>query len=155
MMMKNVILVLVICFAAGVAIAQDKKVKIIRLEVDGKPVEAAFKVDIIDGETGKVLKAKTAGDGFILPAEVVGRTVGVLVKFKKYVATFFLVSPPRFEVDWIVGVDTPPFAREYLEDADPTDTEVIYYIRAEGEPRPIVSTKIKKPKVTIRRMTDD
>ncbi len=153
--LKNVVLILVFCFASVVVSAQPKKVKIIRLEVDGKPVAATFRVEIIDGDKGKVIKAMTAEDGFILPAEVAGKNVGVIVKFKKYVASFFFVSPPRFDIEWIVGVDTPPFAPEYLEDADPTDLQVIYYIRTEGEPRPVLSTKMNKPKVTIKRFGTD
>lgn len=147
------IAVFALLFATGAFVvnAQDKTVKVLGLEVDGRPVKAKLKVRIVL-ET-KVLKARSDETGFVLPAEAVGKNVGVMMEFDRFKPTFFFVSPENFDGEWFIGVDTEPFAPEYLANADPTKTAIIYYVRfpneADGKRRLV--TVIGKPTVTITR----
>ena len=153
---KTAVLVSLVFAAALVANAQDKKVRIGRLEIDGRPVKARFTVDIITGDK-KVYKAKTDGEGFIVPAEVVAKFadtyVGVLITFKKYTLTFFAVHSSNFSVEWkVVGVDTEPFAPELLGETNSADVQAIYYVTFAGEPERNMVVTVNKPKVTIKKL---
>jgi len=151
-------LIFLVGFASLIADAQDKHVHIVRIEIDGKPVKANFKVDIITDDK-KIYKAKTDENGFTVPAEVVGKSVdnyvGVVITFKKYVLTFFTVHSSNFDTDWIVGVDTEPFEAENLDGAQPSEVQSIYYLQFEGEPGRHLTVRVGKPKVTIQRINDD
>ncbi len=150
-----IIVIFATIFLLGVAsvFAQEKRVKVVRIEVDGQEVKTKFKVDIISGEKkGKVYNAKIDGSSFIVPAEVVGKNVGVIFRFKNYAATFFFVSPPNFDNDWTVGVDTKPFAEENVASSDPPDTAIIYYVKLGTETKAALKTAVGTPKVTINRL---
>jgi hypothetical protein len=142
------------CFFSVFAEAQTTHVKVNALEVDGKPVKASFKVRIVVGD--KVLDAKTDESGFFLPAAAVGKDVGVLFEFKKYLLTFFFVKAVYFDSDWVVGVDTKPFDPQYLGSSDPDDTASISYLRLANPDGSLRDEKIVtvagKPKVTITKI---
>jgi len=152
--LKFTLLAVILLFGAFATDAQERRVGVLGLEVNGKPVKSKFKVQIILGDkVGHVLKAKTDETGFILPGEAVGKDVGVIFEFDKYRAMFFLVSATHFDEEWVVGVDTEPFDPEYLKDADPARTAVIYYVRfpKSGNPNNKLVTVLGKPTVTIKR----
>lgn len=142
--------------SATVVSAQEKRVNILRLEVDGKPVEADIKVQIITPDK-KVHEAKADKKGFFVPESVAARGsdefVGVIIKFKKHVLTFFTVHTSNFNVDWsVVGVDKEPFDTERLGKSDPSEVEIINYIEFADEPgRNLIVVK-SKPKITVRRI---
>lgn len=156
--LKIALFLSVICFCAISVSAQDKRVVIRALEVDRKPVDASFKVQIITGD-GKVFDAKTDRASFTVPAEVVSKPsneyVGVIFRFKKHVLTFFTVHVSNFNVSWTVGVDTLPYDPEFLKEQNPDEIQSIVYIVFDGEPERLMVVTTNKPKVTVKRITDD
>ncbi len=142
--------------AVSTVFAQDKKVRIARLEVDGQVVTGKFKVEIVTG-TKKVYKAKTDETGFFVPAEVIAENkdtfVGVVIRFRKYVLPFFTVHTSKFDVDWlVVGVDIAPYEIENIGDSDPSSIALAYYIEFDGEPGTRITVKESKANVTVRRI---
>lgn len=138
--------------AALAVYSQEKRVKVVGIEVNDKPITSKFKVKIIDGN--EVLDAITDENGFVLPAKIVGKNVGVIFEFKKHILMFFFVSAANFNEDWIVGVDTKPFNKEYIGGADPSKTALINYIRfpSGNESKPAVITVVGKPSVTVTKL---
>lgn len=151
-LVKFVVLFTVLFLSGFVATSQEKRVNVVGLEVDGKLVKSKIKLRIILGD--KVLKAKTDESGFIVPAEAIGKDVGLILKFDKYQLTFFFVAAANFDDDWLVGVDTQPFDPIYLSDADSEKTAIIYYVKfpnANEKHRSLV-TVVSKPTVTVKRI---
>ena len=150
---KLAFLISIIILGASFGFGQEKRVKVLRLEVDGQEVKSDFHVDLISGEkNGKVYKAKTDKSGFVVPAELVGKDVGVILRFKKYTAIFFFVSAANFDHDWTVGVDTKPFADELVSASDPPDTEIIYYVKLDKDAKASLITTVGKPKITVKQV---
>lgn len=145
----------VLLFFVPTTFGQDRRVNILRLEVDGKPVEADITVDIISADKG-IHRAKSDRNGFFVPESVVAKDskeiVGVIIKFKKHTLTFFAVHASNFNVDWsVVGLDKKPFDPELLGKSDPSEVASIHFIVFAGEPeRRMITTTISKPKITVR-----
>ncbi len=145
------LLIGIVLFATTIVLGQEKRVNVIRLEVDGQEVSSKFTVDLISEEKqGKVYKAKVDDAGFIVPPELVGKDIGMIFRFKKFAAMFFFIKASNFDHDWTVGVDTKPFADDLVKASDPPDAEVVYYIKLDRETRPTLTTVVGKPKITIK-----
>jgi hypothetical protein len=137
-----------VCCAIATANGQDKKVRVLRLEVDGQTVDVRYTVTIVAGD-GKSYKAKTEKGGFIVPSEVIAKNVdtfvGVIFKFKKYTLSFSAVHVSNFDVDWqVVGLNRKP--------EDETDAQMTYYIQFAGEPERLITVVVKKPNLAIRKI---
>lgn len=118
---NRIIFVALFLMFASYANAQDKHVTITQIEVNGKAISSKFTVRIIDGE--KVTDAKIDETGFTLPAEAVGKTLGVIIEFKKHKLLFFFVTADKFDSSWIVGVETKkPFDPDLIGEADRSKT---------------------------------
>lgn len=145
----------VLLLFASTVFGQERRVNILRLEVDGKRVESDIAVDIVTPDKG-VHRAKSDRNGFFVPESIVSKdskeTVGVIIRFKKHTLTFFAVHASNFNVDWsVVGLDKEPFDPDLLGDSDPSEVISIHYIVFSGEPERRMITTTHKPKVTVRR----
>lgn len=125
-------LVLAFCFLAfvGSVNAQSRCVKV-AFEVDGKAVDQEFKILLyVDN---KVIEPTRVGKSFIVPPELKDHEkVNVRFLSGKYDLSFDPVYAPKFETDWVVGIDNAPFDSENIasENPDPKRKRllVIWYI---------------------------
>jgi hypothetical protein len=125
-------LALVVCALAfvGSVSAQSQCVRI-KFEVDGKQVDQKFRVLL--SVDNKVIEPTVVGKSFIVPPELKDQEkVNVRFLSGQYDLSFESVYLTKFNTDWIVGIDTPPFDSENIasENPDPPGKtlSVIWYI---------------------------
>lgn len=131
-MKKIKALALAVCVLAlvGSVSAQSQCVRI-KFEVDGKEVDQKFRVLLyVDN---KVMEPTVVGKSFVVPPELKGQEkVNVRFLSGEYDLFFESVYLTKFNTDWVVGVDTPPFDNENIasENPDPPGKtlSVIWYI---------------------------
>ena len=110
--------------------AQNRCVAV-KFEVDSKEADQPFKVLLyVDN---KVIEPTVAGKSFIVPPELKGQEkVNVRFLSGDYDLFFQSVYMSKFNTDWVVGIDNPPFDNENIasETPDPPGKtlSVIWYI---------------------------
>jgi hypothetical protein len=114
----------------GSVSAQSQCVNV-KFEVDGKEVDQKFRVLLyVDN---RVIGPTVVGKSFIVPPELKDQEkVNVRFLSGEYDLFFESVYLTKFNTDWVVGVDTPPFDNENItsENPDPPGKtlSVIWYI---------------------------
>jgi hypothetical protein len=90
----------------------------IKFEVDGKEVDQEFRVLLyVDN---KVIEPRRVGSRFIVPPELKdNEKVHVRFLSGKYDLSFDPVYAPKFETDWVVGIDNAPFDSENVDSENP------------------------------------
>lgn len=112
--------------------SRDQFVRVLRFEVDGKPVRKSFRVSLFDND--KFVDLKTVKDGFILPAKFTSHEfVGIRFRIGHYDLFFDPVYRAKFETEWIVGVDTKPFDPDIVYDEAAKRADVVHYIEFESK----------------------
>lgn len=122
--------------------SRDQFIRVLRFEVDGKPVRKSFRVSLFDND--KFVDLKTVKDGFLLPAKF---TKHEFVRIRFRIGSYDLLFDPiyraKFETEWIIGVDRKPFDPDNVfvfsaEQAKKTD--IVHYI--DFEPKSGDGTKL-------------
>jgi hypothetical protein len=124
--------------------AQSQSTRIVRLEVDGKPVKKSYRIFFLS--RGTWIEAQKTAASFTVPREVESEEYLTLrIAFGKYRLEFERVHVSNFKNDWIIGVDNEPFSEEFVKPDEQRRVEQIYYVQFEGEPgRQLIVTKWKK-----------
>lgn len=127
------IAVLLVCLCTFfVADAQDKKVTVLGIHVDGKVVKTRYSVELTSA--GKHYDLRTEAGAFFLPEDnKLDEWVDVVIRFKKHVLEFHHLHSSNFNTDWVIGVDRPPYSAENLKGKDPRDVLSCYYLEFPSE----------------------
>lgn len=86
--------------------AEDRIVKVLRLEVDKKEVKSDYKVLIYCDN--KIIEPLRKDNGFVVPKEARNSVSDVRFLFKNHDLYFNSLYPPSFNTDWVIGVDHKP-----------------------------------------------
>jgi len=149
--MKTIVLILLTitcCLSvAQSVISQERAVKIVRFELDGKPIDQPFKISLT--VRGKTVAAKVTKDSFSVPSDLPeSETVDVRFESGKYNLFFESVPIAKFNTDWIFGVDTNPFEPANVEsvEPDPPGKELsgIYYLNFHSKDGPDTRMVVKE-----------
>lgn len=128
--MKNLLLAFVVL--ASALLQAQQFVKITTID-KGKRVDKPFRITFqIDGRDIEPLRFE---NGFVVPRELAKASfVDVKIRFKAYDLDFPSVSIKKFEGEWVVGVDTPPFSAKFAKEElirDKKRLRFIYYLQFE------------------------
>ena len=132
--------------------AQDKYIKIAKVELDGQEIEVnELIVFLFADRKARGIRARVDGLGFFVPAELAEKDIGItlLLKPQLYRLTFGQVSARYLDSPWTIGIDTEPFDCKNLFDRDPSKIELIYYLLPVGYPGDRIVKTEGKPGVTF------
>lgn len=136
------ILVLTILLAAGFvgsAQAQAKVTKLVRIKVDETEVKTAYKVLFL--VNGNWFEAENTPDGFIAPREIEDQQkLTVRFIFNDYDLEFSPIDRSILNLDWVVGVDLPPYAEEFVKPEEMAGLLELYYLQY-GSAQLVVTTR--------------
>lgn len=113
--------------AISSAQAQDRKVKILRFEVDKKEIESDFKIILYLND--KKIEPLQDGNSFLVPREIDNSVVSVRFISGRYDLLFHPIYPPKFDTDWIIGVDKKPFDTDNASLQEARNLKMIYYLQ--------------------------
>ena len=147
--MKTIITLLVFLgiFAGIQAHGQIRQVKILKIEVDSKPVTSDFQLFLHRGN--QKITPRRNGRSFEVPADLGADPVSVQIKIKGFDLWFSPVYPSKFTTNWIIGVDKKPFDSDNLGADKAKDIKLIYYLQFVsdiGDGTELIVTKKKKKK---------
>jgi hypothetical protein len=145
--MKTTLAILLTLTCCLLVVAQERAVKIVRFEVDGKPLTQPFKISLT--VRGKTTEAKATKDRFVVPSDLPeSETVDVRFESGTYNLFFESVQITKFNTDWIFGIDTNPFEPENVEsvEPDPPGKELsrIYYLSFHSKDGPDTRMIVKE-----------
>jgi hypothetical protein len=107
--------------------AQDRKVKIVRFEVDNKEIKSDFKIMLY--LNNKKIEPSRDGNSFLVPQEIDNSVVTVRFISDGYDLLFHPIYPSKFDTDWIVGVDKKPFDTDNASPQEARNLKMIYYLQ--------------------------
>ncbi len=125
--------------------AQERKVKILRFEVDKKEVKTSFKIIIYLDD--KEIEPRRDGDSFFVPQEIDNSVVSVRFISDGYDLIFHPIYPAKFDTDWIIGVDKKPFDADNVSPEEAQNVKMVYYaqfISREGDGTILVVSVLKE-----------
>jgi hypothetical protein len=107
--------------------AQDRKVKVLRFEVDKKEIKSSF--EIIFYLNDMKIEPLWDGNSFVVPREIGDSVVSVRFISGDYDLLFYPVYPSKFDTDWIIGIDKKPFDRDNASPQEAQNLKMIYYLQ--------------------------
>lgn len=127
--MKRLILSCILVFACFVATAQAQKpTTITRVEVDGEVVKSNYKVLFLCDRSW--IEAENTPTGFIVPKEI-GDQQKLTFRFifNDHDLEFSAIDRSILGIDWIVGVDLPPYSEEFVKPKEMAGVTEVYYLQ--------------------------
>lgn len=136
--------------AINSAQAQDRKVKVLRFEVDKKEIKSSFKIILYLND--KEIEPVRDGNSFFVPQEVDNSIVTVRFISSGYDLLFHPIYPAKFDTDWIIGVDKKPFDADNVSPEETRNVKMVYYaqfISREGDGTILVVSVLKKKRPSV------
>jgi hypothetical protein len=145
----NLLFAIFCCLVAVNSVqAQDRKVKILRFEVDNKEIKSDFKIFLYTID--KEIEPLRDGNSFFVPREIDSSIVTVRFITGSYDLLFYPIYPSKFNTDWVIGVDKKPFDIDNASSEEARNLKMIYYLQFvshTGDDTILVVTIPKKKRV--------
>lgn len=123
----NLLIAILACFAISSVQAQDRKVKMLRFEVDKKEIKSDFRIILYLNK--KKIEPIRDGNSFSVPQEINNSVVSVRFISAGYDLLFYPIYPSKFDTDWIIGVDKKPFDPDDASPQEARNLKMIYYLQ--------------------------